>query len=266
MSESPLVDLTRDIEASPETVWGILTTPALFSEWMAGDVVFEPKAGSSFRADFPNFQTVIAGEILEVDAGNRRIRMTWGIESGAQAEAFPSGSSVVEFRVLDADVGCRVQLTHSQLPDTAEAMEHSSGWRFHLSRMDLYANRRDLEAGLERSLAGWFSAWNDQNDETRLATLKSCCADDVEFRDDWTGAQGVDLLSQHIMMCFRYMPGWTLESTDDVRICRGEALVGWRSTSPGGTQEGFNHVRARPDGTILRVTGFPTAQELAPES
>jgi uncharacterized protein YndB with AHSA1/START domain len=259
MSDSPLVDLTRDVEASPATVWSILTTPELFSGWMGGHVVFEAKAGSPFRADFPNFQTVIGGEILEVDEVARRIRMTWGVESGAQAEGFPAGSSIVEFHVLDADMGCRVRVTHGQLPATAEAMEHSSGWRFHLSKMALYANRRDLETGLERTLSGWFAAWNDTNDETRLATLKSCCSDDVEFRDDWTGAQGVELLSTHIMMCFRFMPGWTLQPTGDVRICRGEALVGWRSTGPGGEQDGFNHVRARPDGTILRVTGFPSA-------
>lgn len=254
---APLVDLTRHVEASPDTVWDILTTPELFSGWMDGTVTFEPRAGSAFRAEFPKFDTVIAGEILSVDAGARRIEMTWGVESGPQAEAFPAGSSVVAFEVVPSEPGCDVRLTHGQLPSTAEAMEHSSGWRFHLSRMALFANRRELDAGLERTLAGWFSAWNDRDDERRLETLRACCADDVEFRDDWTSAQGVELLSQHIMMCFRFMPGWSLTATGDVRICRGEALVGWRATGPGGKpQEGYNHVRATPDGTIIRVTGF----------
>ena len=228
---------------------------------MDGAVTFEPRKGSPFRAEFPNFSTVIAGEILEVDAPAHRISMTWGVESGPQAESFPAGSSVVTFSVLEADLGCRVRVEHGQLPSTTEAADHASGWGFHLSRMALFANRKDLAVGLDRTLRGWFSAWNERDDESRLTILRSCCAEDVEFRDDWTGSQGVELLSLHIGNCFRYMPGWSLESTDDVRICRGEALVGWMSTGPDGEpQTGFNHVRARSDGTILRVTGFTAAQ------
>lgn len=253
---APLVDITRHVEARADTVWGILTTPELFSAWMDGTVTFEPRAGSAFRADFPNFKTVIAGEILSVDADARRIEMTWGVESGPQAAGFPAGSSVVCFEVVEASPGCDVRVTHGKLPSTAEARDHSSGWMFHLSRMALFANRRDLDSGLDRTLAGWFSAWNDQDEERRLETLRSCCADGVVFRDDWTAAEGVELLNQHITNCFRYMPGWALEATGDVRICRGEALVGWRTTGPDPEQEGYNHIRAAPDGTIVRVTGF----------
>lgn len=256
---TPLVDITRHVEARPETVWRILTTPELFSGWMDGRVTFEPHAGSAFRAEFPNFQTVIAGEVRSVDDEARRIELTWGVESGPQAEHFPAGSSIVCFEVLVADPGCEVRLTHRRLPSTAEAMDHSSGWHFHLSRMALFANRRDLDTGLERTLSGWFSAWNDRDDERRLETLRSCCADDVVFRDDWTAAEGVELLNQHIANCFRFMPGWVLEATGEVRICRGEALVGWRTTGPEQRQEGYNHIRAAPDGTILRVTGFAAA-------
>lgn len=36
-----------------------------------------------------------------------------------------------------------------------------------------------------------------------------------------------------------------------------EAVVRWRSTGLAGAQEGYHQVRARPDGTILRVTSFP---------
>ena len=53
------------------------------------------------------------------------------------------------------------------------------------------------------------------------------------------------------------MPGAKLEPTGDVRICRGEALVGWRSVgADGATLEGFNHVVADRDGTLRRVAGF----------
>ena len=183
--------------------------------------------------------------------------LTWGVESGAHAELFPAGSSLVEFRVKDAEGGCTVEVRHSQLPSEEAARQQQDGWTFHLSRMALRANRADLEVGLERTMAGWFAAWNEQDRDARLEALRSCCAEDVEFSDDWTTAAGIDLLSLHISNCFMYMPGWTLEPTGDVRICRGEALVGWRGIGQGdASMEGFNHVTADPDGTIRRVAGF----------
>jgi len=256
MTDPPLVDLSREIAASPDTVWNILTTPEGFSKWMDGIVTFEPHAGSPFRAEFPAFHTVIAGEIVTLDSEAHHLGVTWGMESGPNSEAFPAGSSLVEFRVNEAAGGCIVELRHSQLSEEA-AKHQEGGWNFHLSRMALRANRMDLTSGLERTMAGWFSAWNEQDGEARLEALRSCCAEDVTFSDDWTTAAGIDLLSLHISNCFMYMPGWRLEPTGDVRICRGQALVGWRSTGPdGASMEGFNHVTADPDGTIHRVAGF----------
>ena len=251
------VDLSLEIEASPETVWRILTTPELFSIWMEGKVEFEAQPGSPFRAAFPHIQTVIAGEVVTLDADARHLGLSWGVESGPHSDAFPAACSLVEFRVYDAEVGCRVELIHSQLPSGAVAQGQEGGWRFHLSRMALYANRTDLEVGLERTLAAWFSAWSEPDEAARLETLEGCCVDEIEFRDDWTVARGIELLNQHIAMCFQFMPGWKLEPTGEVRICRGEALVGWRSVGPDGAAlDGFNHVSAARDGTLRRVTGF----------
>lgn len=257
----PLIDLSVEIEASPETVWRILTAPALFSKWMDGKVEFETSIGSPFRAEFPNIQTVIAGEVVTLDAARHHFGLTWGMEAGPHAEVFPPACSLVEFRVHEIEEGCRIELRHSQLPSTRIAQEHEGGWGFHLGRMALFANRADLEAGLERTLPAWFSAWNEPDEANRLEMLRACCADDVEFRDDWTVSFGIQGLSQHISMCFMFMPGWTLEPAADVRICRGEALVGWRSVGPDGTLllEGFNHLRADRDGTLRRVTGFQEA-------
>jgi uncharacterized protein YndB with AHSA1/START domain len=253
----PLVDLSRDIEASPETVWKILTTPELFSTWLDGNVQFEGQVGSPFRAEFPNFQIVIAGSVVHLNPEARHLGVTWGMETGPHAETFPAGYSLVDFRVHETESGCRVELTHSQLPSEQAAREQEGGWTFHLSRMAVYANRSDLGVGLERTLEGWFSAWNEPDDTKRLEALRACCADDVVFRDDWAVADGVDLLSLHIANCFRFVPGWKLEATGDVRICRGEALVGWRSVGPDGASiEGSNHLSASHDGTLQRVTGF----------
>jgi len=256
---TPLVDLSVDIDASPETVWRILSTPDGFSAWMDGEVEFEPRAGSPFKAAFPQFQTVIVGEVVTMDADARHLEVTWGVSTGPQADDFPAERSLVGFRVLDRDGGCVVHLTHSRLPSDDLAAQHEAGWRFHLGRMQLRANRSDLAPGLERTLPDWFAAWNDPDPESRLRALERCCAPDVEFSDEWALASGIELLSTHIGNCHHYMPGWRIEPTGDVRICRGRALVGWRSNGPDGEVEGHNHVTADHDGTIRRVEGFPAA-------
>ena len=257
MTAPALVDTSLDIEASPETVWSILTSPERFGVWMDGQVEFEPRSGSPFRAQFPSIQTVISGEIVTLDMDGRHMGLTWGMESGPHADAFPAGCSLVEFHVHESDGGCRIQGVHSQFPSEELAQQHQGGWAYHLGRMALQANRSDLTTGLARSMAGWYSAWGEQDEGKRAELLRGCCADDIEFRDDWTVANGIESLSQHIGNCFMYMPGWALEPTGDIRICRGEALAGWRSVGPDDvTIEGFNHINADLDGTLHRVAGF----------
>lgn len=253
---TPTVELSYPIAASADTVWNILTDPARFSAWMQGEVTFDLRPGSPFRADFPNFGIVMSGEIRSVDPDARRLVLTWGAESGPQAKEYPAGSSLLSFEVHPDGAASRLELRHTGLPSARAAREQESGWYFQLSRLDLAANRADLGAGLDRTLLEWILAWNEQDEEKRMGALRRCCADDITFRDDWTGLSGIGLLSMHIANCHHYMPGYTLEHTGDVRICRGEALVGWRATGPGGPSEGFNHIQADPDGTIRRVTGF----------
>lgn len=250
------VEISLPVAAGADTVWKILTDPARFSAWMQGEVTFETRPGSPIRAAFPAFGIVMAGEIRAVDRDARRFVLTWGAESGPQAKEYPAGSSLLSFEVRPDGAASLLELRHTRLPSDRAAREQEAGWRFQLSRLDLTANRTDLAAGLERTLPEWIAAWNERDEEARMAALRRCCADDVAFRDDWTALSGVGLLGMHIANCHRYMPSHTLEHTGDVRICRGEALVGWRANGPDGPLEGFNHIRADPDGTIRRVTGF----------
>lgn len=252
-----LVEMSREVEARPDTVWEILTTAELFGEWMDGQAEFEAQVGSSFRLAFPQYEMVILGEVVECDPASHRLGLTWGHESGHNADVLPPGTTLLEFSLQEIEKGTRVELKHSRIP--SEGIEHElhGGWRFHLSRLALRANRRALKPALDRALGDWFDAWNDRNDDTRIETLRRCCSEDVVFRDDWTAMQGVELLGLHISNCFRFMPDWELKPTGDVRICRGEALVGWESRGPGGAElRGHNHLMVDLDGIIRRVVGF----------
>ena len=168
------VELSADIAARPDTVWGFLSDAEGFSAWMEGEVTFEPRAGSPFRAVFPNYQIVLGGEIVALDPEARRLGVTWGIESGPQAEEYPAGSSLVEFHVRSDGAGCRVDLRHMGLSSAQAAREQEGGWRFQLSKLDLKANRIDLAAGLERTLPDWVAAWNETD-----AEAGSRCCDNV---------------------------------------------------------------------------------------
>ncbi len=254
------VEISRSIDASADTVWAILTRPAEFSAWMEGDVAFAAEVGASFRAEFPQVGTVVAGEIVSLDPDRRRLSLTWGIERGARSRAFPAGSSLVELSLRARGTRCRLELRHAGLPSAEAAEEQKNGWRFQLSRLDVMANRADLLRGLERALRHWLAAWNESDAEARERALERCCADDVAFRDDWTDLVGIRDLSAHIGNCHRYMPNYRLERAGDVRVCRGEALVDWRASGPGAATTGTNHVVADPDGTIRRVTGFSTPE------
>ena len=258
------VELSLEIEASADRVWTMVSTGEGFSAFMQGQVSLEARAGSPFRADFPNFGVVLAGEVVRVEgveeggseSEERAIAITWGSELGPQAADLPAGSSLVEIRVEDSPTGCRVGLRHSGFPSRQLAREHEDGWRFHLGRLALEANRADLAAGLARTLPLWFAAWNDADPDRRLAALRDCCAASIEFQDDWAVARGIERLNLHIGNCHRFMPGWKIKPGGEPGICRGEALVSWRSEGPGGAEAGHNHIRASHDGTILRVAGF----------
>lgn len=252
-----MVDLTRRIDARVDTVWGIVSTPEGFGAWMGGQVSFSPEPGSAFEANFPQFQTVIRGEVLEFDPDAHRMALSWGAAEGPQAATFPVGSSRLELSFTPDENGTLARVLHTSLPSAQEAEGHEAGWRFHLSRLSLQANRQDLAETLGESIDAWFGAWNEDDADARDALLRSCCAEDVEFRDEYADAKGRDLLSKHIGNTRQFMPGFSIAATGPAVVCRGEALVPWTSTGPDGSSfAGTNHIAARPDGTITRVTGF----------
>jgi uncharacterized protein YndB with AHSA1/START domain len=262
MTESAaiLVDLSKKIDANVETVWGIVSTPEGFGAWMGGEVVFSPEPGSAFQATFPQFGTVIKGEVLEIEPARHRFVLSWGVESGPQAETLPPGSSRLELSFEADGDGTIARIVHSELPTREEAEGHEAGWRFHLSRLALQANRQDLSENLGPSVDAWFAAWNEPDAEARNELLASCCSEDVTFRDEYAEASGRELLSMHIGNTHMFMPGFSIASAGPAIVCRGEALVPWAGSGPGAEAvSGTNHVTARPDGTITRVTGFYAA-------
>src|SRR5690625_2400957 len=110
-----------DIDAPPEVVFEYLTTDAGMTAWMGQHASLDPRPGGGFAVDIAGY--AIRGEYLHVEPPTRVV-VSWGI---VEASDLPVGASTVEFRLTAVERGTRVELTHSDLPDTARSEERRVG-------------------------------------------------------------------------------------------------------------------------------------------
>jgi uncharacterized protein YndB with AHSA1/START domain len=114
------VRLEIRIDASPETVFALLTDPARMRTWLAELVEADSRPGGVFYISGPSGVS-IEGTYLEV-VPNRKVVFTWG-----SVESLEPGQSTVEF-LLDPDGGgTLVRLRHYGLPRPA-VEPHRRGW------------------------------------------------------------------------------------------------------------------------------------------
>lgn len=125
-----------DIEAPPEVVFEYLTTDAGMTAWMGQYADLDARPGGAFAVDIAGY--AIRGEYLHVEAPYRVV-VSWGI---VESPGLPPGASTVEFRLTPLRQGTRVELIHSDLPDT-EVVGHRDGWEHFMPRLLAAASGRD---------------------------------------------------------------------------------------------------------------------------
>jgi uncharacterized protein YndB with AHSA1/START domain len=116
------VQLDIRIDASPETVFALLTDPAQMKIWLAEVVEADARPGGVFRISGPSGLT-IEGTYLEV-VPNKKVTFTWGGVEGVKP-----GQSTVEFLVEPDGAGTLVRLRHYRLPKPA-VESHRRGWEY----------------------------------------------------------------------------------------------------------------------------------------
>lgn len=121
-----------DIDAPPAAVFDYLTTDAGMTAWMGEHADLDPRPGGSFAVDIAGYP--IRGRFLEVERPIRVV-VSWGIRGSTD---LPAGASTVEFRLTETERGTRVDLTHSDLPET-ELAGHADGWEHFLPRLQIAA-------------------------------------------------------------------------------------------------------------------------------
>ena len=141
--DTKVIERVISIDASPETVFRLITDPTEYVRWKGQLADLDPRPGGTFRVEFANRSDIAAGKFVEV-VPNRRVVFSWGWEGN---EHVPPGSSTVEIDLERDGKGTRLRLVHRGLPDAAIA-SHTEGWDYFLPRLeDVAEGRAPREAG-----------------------------------------------------------------------------------------------------------------------
>jgi uncharacterized protein YndB with AHSA1/START domain len=124
------------IDASPATVFALLTDARQMRTWLAEEVLASPQPGGIFRlADRSG--AAIEGRYVEV-VPDRRIVFTWG-----GVEGLAPGESTVEITLEPARGGTLLRVRHYGLPPPAYEA-HDMGWLYSaLPKIKAAAEGRD---------------------------------------------------------------------------------------------------------------------------
>lgn len=125
------------IDAAPESIFPFLTDPQKIVRWKGVDATVEASPGGAYRVNVTGEKHAV-GEYVEVDAPHRVV-FTWGWEGDEQ---LPPGSSTVTIELIPDGEGTIVRLTHSGLPEGADAAQ-LQGWEHFLPRLAIVATGGD---------------------------------------------------------------------------------------------------------------------------
>jgi uncharacterized protein YndB with AHSA1/START domain len=141
-TERLTIDRTIEIEASPETVWELLTDPVKARRWWGIDATFDTRPGGEFRLHVGS-GSIARGEYVEVEPPSRLV-FTFGWEQGGDTSGrTPAGSTTVEITLVPTDTGTTLTLVHSGIATGETAENHATGWDHYLSRLAVTAGGGD---------------------------------------------------------------------------------------------------------------------------
>jgi uncharacterized protein YndB with AHSA1/START domain len=150
MTDIAPVEVSVHIPGTPPDVFGFLTDPARYVQWMGSEAELEPVPGGLYRVRMPDgFEA--AGRFLEVDCPHLVV-FSWGFagdEAAARtkrvggepggAAAMPAGSTRVTVKLLEEDGGTRLTLRHENLPSPELREGHDVAWNTYLPRLAVRA-------------------------------------------------------------------------------------------------------------------------------
>jgi uncharacterized protein YndB with AHSA1/START domain len=136
------------IEASPETVWGVITEPEHISRWFSDEAEFEGRAGADGtltwiaggRGGKKESDAIVPIRVVEAEPFHR-FSFRWNHPESAEPDE--SNSALVEFSLIEEAGGTRLTVLESGIDTVtrdkqsrAQYLEdHGQGWERHLGEM-----------------------------------------------------------------------------------------------------------------------------------
>ena len=134
-----MAELVQDVlvDASPETIFPLLTEADQHARWMGTEVELDARPGGVYRVLVAG-QYPAVGEFVEV-VDNDKVVFTFGWD--APDNPVGPGSSTVEISLHPEGGKTRVRLVHRGLPDAPDEVvqQHAHGWAHYVSRLSLAA-------------------------------------------------------------------------------------------------------------------------------
>lgn len=132
-----MADLVREImiDASPETIFGFLTSTEKWLEWEGTEAEIDARPGGVYRVVVGRGQWKSSGEFVEV-VPNEKVVYTFGWED--EGNPIPPGSTTVEMTLHPEGDKTLLRVAHRGLPDEAVA-DHGDGWDHYLARLAVVA-------------------------------------------------------------------------------------------------------------------------------
>lgn len=138
------------VDASPEVVFEVVSSPEHLKEWWPDEAAFEPAAGASGRIVFHRAapEEALVVPITVVDAQPpRRFSFRWVYDEGAVPG--PTNSLLVTFDLEPSGEGTRVRMTETGFRERGwegavlehAYQEHIEGWDHFIPRLGEYVAR-----------------------------------------------------------------------------------------------------------------------------
>jgi uncharacterized protein YndB with AHSA1/START domain len=150
--EHETIERQIHIDASPEVVFEVVSSPGHLREWWPDEAEFPAVPGDAGRIGFgdsPQDRTWVRFTVVEA-VPPRRFSFRWTHE---EESAAPGNSMLVVFEIEPAGSGTLLRMTESGFRErgwdeakvAAEYTAHTTGWDFYLPRLTVYAAK--VEAG-----------------------------------------------------------------------------------------------------------------------
>jgi uncharacterized protein YndB with AHSA1/START domain len=149
----PATTVEREIliEATPETVWGVITEPEQISQWFSDDAEIEGRPGTDGsltwkpggRGGEKEVDLVVPIRVVDVEPF-RRFSFRWNHPDGASPDE--SNSALVEFSLIEEAGGTRLKVVESGIDLVTDdersraryIEEHGHGWGKHFGELRDY--------------------------------------------------------------------------------------------------------------------------------